>query len=266
MKCHQTEQETLAHYNSGDYVTPDGYTSDIALFTILSDKKERYKPPEHTLMLMLIRRAEVDAEGNANVEGGKWALPGGFVRPDENALQAAVRELSEETGIQEGSLKHFDTYDEPGRDKRGWVLSNAHYAIVPETSLKERKASDDADDVRLFTVKEALKLDLAFDHHTIIKDALWYIKKDLMLTTRAKVFLPEEFVLSELQGVLKAVTDNAFVHLDSNFFRKMPNLPFIEPILEDGEPKKSNRHSKVPARLYRFTDYEPFVSIYSANY
>jgi 8-oxo-dGTP diphosphatase len=56
----------------------------------------------------------------------------------------------------------------------------------------------------LFTIEEALALNLAFDHRTIIDDAIWFIKKDMALTTLAKHFLPEEFVLSELQRVLSA--------------------------------------------------------------
>jgi 8-oxo-dGTP diphosphatase len=244
------------------YRTPDGYTSDIAIFTITSEPTELYKPPRKTLRLMLIQRSDKNAEGEPNIEGGKWALPGGFIQPTEMAIEAAKRELEEETAVTGVHIKHFGVYDHPSRDLRGWIISNAHYAIVPESQLASRKAADDAADVRLFNQQELKDLEIAFDHRQIIEDALWYIKKDMALTTIAKNFLPDEFVLSELQGVLLTVLDDPSIKMDSAFFRKAPKLPFIEKVFVEGEPKKSNKYSKTPAQLYRFTDYQPFVSVY----
>jgi 8-oxo-dGTP diphosphatase len=244
------------------FTTPDGYTADIAVFTITSMSNGEYKPPLKTLKIMLIKRGEQDHEGNPNIEAGKWALPGGFVRPNETAFQAAERRLKEETGIDGLRVKHFGVYDSPNRDKRGWVISNAHYVISNEADLKQRKTSYDASDIQLFSIDEALGLDLAFDHRTIIDDAIWFIKKDMALTTVAKHFLPDEFVLSELQGVLLTVLDDPSISTDAAFFRKAPTLPFIEAVMEDGKPKKSNRYSKTPAQLYRFTEFQPIVSVY----
>jgi 8-oxo-dGTP diphosphatase len=135
--------------------------------------------------------------------------------------------------------------------------------IASESSLEKRRTTKDASDIQLFTVEEALTLDLAFDHRTIIDDALWFIKKDMALTTLAQHFLPEEFVLSELQGVLLTVLDDPAISTDAAFFRKAPTLPFLEAVAENGKPKKSNRYSKTPAQLYRFTDFQPMVSVYN---
>lgn len=261
-----SEQKDFERYNRKRYRTPDGYTSDIAIFTIISEKTEMYKPPLKTLKLMLIQRAKMNAEGEPNIEAGKWALPGGFIQETETAFEAAVRELEEETGIDGVHIKHFGVYDTPGRDPRGWIIANAHYAIVPEDHLVKRRAADDADDVELFDINEVFQLDLAFDHRQIIEDALWFIKKDMSLTTIAKNFLPTEFVLSELQGVLLTVLDDSSIKLDAAFFRKAPTLPFIEKVITDGKPKKSNKYSKTPAQLYKFNDYQPFVSVYQGKF
>src|SRR3954447_14397037 len=121
-----------------NFTTPDGYTSDIAVFTITSEIIAEYKPPLKTLKIMLIKRGEKDHEGNPNIEAGKWALPGGFVRPDETAVQAAERRLFEETGVDGLRIKHFGVYDSPNRDTRGWIISNAHYVIAKESALKSR--------------------------------------------------------------------------------------------------------------------------------
>ncbi|MCM3602551.1 NUDIX hydrolase [Robertmurraya korlensis] len=243
--------------------SPDGYTSDIAVFTITSESNGEYKPPKKTLKILLIKRSEHNHEGNHNIEAGKWALPGGFVQPKETAMTAAERKLYEETGIDGLKMKHFGIYDDPERDNRGWIISNAHYVIASEKSLEKRKVSKDASDIQLFSIEEALALDLAFDHRNIIDDALWFIKKDMALTILAKHFLPEEFVLSELQGVLLTVLDDPAISSDAAFFRKAPTLPFLEAVMEDGKPKKSNRYSKTPAQLYRFTDFQPMVSVYN---
>ena len=257
--------EVLKHYDSAKYTTPDGYTSDIALFTIISEKTEEKAPPKMQLKMMLIKRAELDSEKRQNIEGGKWALPGGFVNAEdkETALEAARRELKEETNVEGLHIKHFAVYDQIDRDPRGWMISNAFYAIVPEEVLEERRASDDAAEVELFGMDEVFALDLAFDHRQIIKEALSLIKRELITTTIARNFLPKEFTLSELQRVLLTVGDDPRISNDSVFFTKAPKLSFIEKVLElDGTPKKTNRHSFRPSQLYTFNNVEIMESIY----
>ncbi|PAD39727.1 NUDIX domain-containing protein [Terribacillus sp. 7520-G] len=252
----------VKHYDVSRYRTPDGYTSDIAVFTITSEKTKAYAPPKMELKLMLIKRAELDTEGDPNIEAGKWALPGGFVAPEETALEAASRELKKETGIEHIHLAHFGVYDQPGRDPRGWIISNAHYAIVPEHALCDRRASDDAADVELFSLEE-LEWDLlAFDHSAIIRDAVAHISRDLLQTTVAKQFLPEAFTYSELQAVLLTVTDDKAIRNEQAFARKIKSLPFIEAV----EGQKTQRTSKLPTQLYRFVDAEIKQSIYTARH
>lgn len=260
-----SQEPASFHYDSSKYRTPDGYTSDIALFTIVAEKlQQKLKaPPKMSLKLLLIKRAELNREGNPNIEGGKWALPGGFIAADETAYEAARRELEEETGIDVSHIKHFGVYDKIGRDARGWMISNAFYAIVPEHELSNRQAADDAADVELFDVEEVFGLELAFDHSIIIREALEHIKKDMIQTTVAKNFLPEEFTLSELQNVLMTVVRDSKIESDSVFFTKVPKLTFIEKAVDaNGEPKKTTRNSYRPSQLYRFNDHEPQPSIY----
>lgn len=263
MGQYQSEEEMLKNYKSSDYVTPDGYTSDIAVFTIIMEQLEERSTPKATLKLMLIQRAKYDNQGKINVEPEKWALPGGFVQPNETALDGAARELHEETGVNHLHLKHFGVYDTPGRDKRGWIISNAFYAIVPERYLAARQAADDAQEVMLFSIDEINDLPLAFDHDRIIQDAIAMIQKELLQTTVAKEFLPHEFTLEELRQVLLTVTDAPGVKNKSSFFRKAPTLPFIEPAVnEKGEIKKTDRHSYKPTTLYRMTDTTRIPSLF----
>ena len=61
---------------------------------------------------------------------GKWALPGGFLRMDEDAEQGALRELKEETGLEGAYIRQFHTFTAPNRDPRERVITIAYYALV----------------------------------------------------------------------------------------------------------------------------------------
>jgi hypothetical protein len=129
---------------------------------------------------------------------------------------------------------------------------------VPEHRLKERQANDDASEVELFSVKEVLELDLAFDHRQIIQDAIEVITRELLETTVAQSFLPEKFTYSELQAVLLTVSNDSAISLDAAFARKIKSLSFIEEV----KGEKTTRTSKKPTQLYRFVDVPVNHSIY----
>lgn len=231
-----------------------GYTAEVAIFTITSKKTVQKAPPKMMLQILLIKRKMKDLTGLPNTEGGKWALPGGFVKFGETAYEAARRELKQETGVSGFHIKHFNVYDQPNRDPRGWLVTNAFYAIANASLLQERKAQNLIAEVELFPIPEALELELAFDHRSIILDAVKVLTKEMMQTTIARLFLPTEFTLSELQRVLLTVQNHPKIRADSLFFAKAPRLPFIAKVLdENGQPKKTNRNSFRPSQLYQFT-------------
>ncbi|NEW08306.1 NUDIX hydrolase [Paenibacillus sp. SYP-B3998] len=252
--------ENESNYRASKYRTPDGAPADIVIFTITTSEKASVKKslPTRELQVLLIQRKQWPY-------AGQWALPGGFSMETETIQESARRELTEETGVADVHIEYFNVYSTPQRDPRGWIISHAFFALVHEQLLENRKAADDAADVRLFPVEEALAMDLAFDHEVILRDALVHIQQKMLTTTIAKEFLPEEFTISELYQVIQTVVPE---FQERNFIRKITSTQSRSGIIEevmghDGKSKMSNRYSQRAAQLYRFTDYVPQLSIYS---
>ncbi|MNV49426.1 hypothetical protein D3C71_1413800 [compost metagenome] len=115
-------------------------------------------------------------------------------------------------------------------------------------------------------MQEALEeLELAFDHHDIIKDAYLRIQQQMLQTTIARQFLPRHFTLSELYQVIQTVVPE---FKEPNFIRKITSTRSRQGILkevrdEEGNALSSNQYSQRPAQLYMFTDHEPLLSIYT---
>ena len=102
---------------------------------------------------------------------GKLALPGGYVEEGETSEQAARRETYEEVNLKvKVTLTFVKRYADPGRDPRGDVASDAFVVVLP--NKPKPKAGDDARNAEWIPVTEALNQTLAFDHGTILRDAL----------------------------------------------------------------------------------------------
>lgn len=99
---------------------------------------------------------------------GKWALPGGFVDENERLVDAAVRELREETGVAVTDLEPLYTAGDPGRDPRGWTVSVVFLVRVDVRQVKA-KAADDARAVKWWPLETPPPM--AFDHAMLLERA-----------------------------------------------------------------------------------------------
>ncbi len=206
-----------------DYPHP-AVSTDIVVFTIR----------EEQLRLLLVQR-------RGEPFRGMWALPGGFVRMNEDLDEAASRELEEETGVSGVYLEQLYTFGRPQRDPRERVISVAYYALIPSDRLQLRAATD-AEAVGWFSL-DALP-DLPFDHAEIVAMAHQRLTSKRDYSTIAFQFMPCEFTLSELQSVYEIILRE---ELDKRNFRKW--VLALERIEETGQARRDGAHR--PAKLYR---------------
>jgi 8-oxo-dGTP diphosphatase len=158
---------------------------------------------------------------------GSWALPGGFVRLDEDLEAAARRELREETGVADLYLEQLPAFGAPDRDPRERVITIAWLAIV---NLFDHpvKASTDARKAGWFRLDELPPL--AFDHEAIVAVALERLRRKVREEPVVFEFLPARFTLSQVQTLMETILGTS---LDKrNFRRKIQATGLLRPLDE----------------------------------
>jgi 8-oxo-dGTP diphosphatase len=225
------ERTYLAGYDASRYPSV-AVTVDVVLLTIRNGR----------LSVLLVERG-------GHPFKGAWALPGGFIDPQEDADTAARRELAEETGLEHppGHLEQLRTYAAPDRDPRMRVISVAYVGFLPD--LPAPAAGSDAAQARWWAVDDLHSEEaprLAFDHELILRDGIERARSKLEYTSLAASFIEEPFTLSDLRRVYEAVWQ-VELHV-GNFRRKVLSTPgFVEPLGEKVQTDGGGR----PAELYR---------------
>ena len=171
-----------------------------------------------------------------------WALPGGFVRLDEELDVAARRELQEEAGVSDVYLEQLYTVGTLGRDPRERVVTVAYYALAKLSDHRIRAATD-AMGVGWFSLDDLPKL--AFDHQEIIEHAVLRLRGKVRYAPIGFELLPPRFSLTQLQKLYEKVLGTG---LDKRNFRK--KMVAMDLLVETDEVEQGVRHRA--ARLYRF--------------
>ena len=123
-------------------------------------------------VLMIKRRAEPGK--------GLWALPGGYVNAntDKSVLDAAIRELREETGIKvpepvlRGSIKDNRVFDAIDRSPRGRIITHCFKIELPDGPLPRVKGQDDAEKAKWIPIAEVKSEETFEDHYEILQTFL----------------------------------------------------------------------------------------------
>ncbi len=178
----------------------------------------------------------------------KSGLPGGLIRPEENADQAAKRILAAKAKVNTSKiyLEQLYTFSNVKRDPRGRVVAVAFTGIVPwdQLSSSEREKSD------LVWWNDIYKLPaMAYDHKEIVSTALTRLRTRVKYTNIIAHFMPKEFTLTDLQESYELILGK---NIDKrNFRKKILGLGILRAL-----PKERRGGKFRPAKLYSFKSIE----------
>lgn len=192
-------------------------TVDVVIFTLRDDQ----------LQVLLMRRPEDAHEPFP----GAWALPGGFVdvRQDSTLLDCARRKLHLKTGVVPPYLEQLGSWGGAVRDPRGWSVTNAYFALVPEGAFRPGGLPGaEHNAVCWAPADEAAGMHLAFDHREILAAAISRLRGKVEYTSLPAFLLPEPITLPQLQHVYEVVLCR---ELDKSAFRRrMLDAGFLEEV------------------------------------
>lgn len=171
---------------------------------------------------------------------GHWALPGGWLPPNEELETAAARTLRATTGLAPSYLEQLYTFGGVDRSPGERVVSVVYWALLPSDEAARATIGPNVRWVPADTLPA-----LAFDHAEIIAYALWRLRTKVEYSEIAHALLGRTFTLSELREVYEAVLRRP---LDpANFRRTMLASGGLQ---ETGEHRAGTPHR--PPKLYRY--------------
>jgi bifunctional NMN adenylyltransferase/nudix hydrolase len=127
----------------------------------------------HGDCILLVRRGRAPGKG-------LWALPGGFVDQDETLLEACVRELREETGLdlappmRDALLCGQRIFDAPHRSLRGRTITHAFRFDLDAPARPAVAGGDDAADAQWIPLERLARMETQVfeDHYHIVRSML----------------------------------------------------------------------------------------------
>ena len=208
----------LEQYNPSEFERPS-ITVDIAILTVRNKQLE----------VVTVKRNEHPFLGYA-------ALPGGFVGILESLDDAAARVLKSKANLENVYLEQLFTFGHPNRDPRMRIISVAYYALVPNAQLEN------------IQTQNVNKIQLAFDHNSILEFALKRIQGKLEYAAIGTSLLPKKFTLRELQDVHETILGKP-LNKDA-FRRKILSTGQLEPtgILETGQGFRPAEYYQIAER------------------
>ena len=123
--------------------------------------------------ILLVRRGGIPGKG-------QWAMPGGYLDPQEELITGALRELREETGLTlsdaeiKACLRRVEAFSDPERASRGRVITHNHHFVLPAGPLPVVEGADDAEHALWLPLGDLASLRAAFfeDHYAMIEHIL----------------------------------------------------------------------------------------------
>lgn len=176
---------------------------------------------------------------------GKWILTGGALYNNENLIEGAHREIEVKSGLKNLKLHLMGVYGDVNRSPIMRMVGIAFVALIDSTKVNILKKTTKTDNADWFPIDKIP--DLGYDHNEIIRDALEFLKREIVKVDILRDLFPSEFTLPELQQVFEAILG---IKLDRRNFRsKLLRMKIIE---ETGNVARFKGNK--PAKLYRLSD------------
>jgi len=229
---YKSEEEFLKNYDSSSFEKLS-MTTDIIIFSVSDEEVNNYrKLNKKHFSVLLVKRDDYPFKG-------KWCLPGGFIKIDEDIEDAPVRILANETNLHNIYLEQLYTFGSVNRDPRMRIVSTSYMALVDKNRLNDKlneNASwfniefienekeievnlNNGEELLTFKVKKTLKElttdrykfdvlendKLAFDHPLVIVSGIYRLKNKIEYTDIVFNMMPKYFTLGELQQVYEVI-------------------------------------------------------------
>lgn len=144
-----------------------------------------------TLEVLLWERAK-------EPQAGRWSLPGGRLRPDEDVETSVRRQLAEKVDVRQLShVEQVATFSAPDRVPGPRVVATAFLGLVPSDNDPELP-----DDTEWHPVDKLPST--AFDHEAIVLRARDRLRSKLSYTNLGFALAPPAFTISELRDIYSA--------------------------------------------------------------
>ncbi|TVR12767.1 MAG: NUDIX hydrolase [Balneolaceae bacterium] len=184
-----------------------------------------------------------------------YALPGGFIKKNEDADEAALRVLSERTGLKNIFLNQFYTFGEKSRanpepmklvmqanevlfDDTHWMLqrfiSIGYYALINYTRAEPKPDyfSESCSWYELDELPEMMQ-----DHNIIVKKALESLRRNIDRKFIGTNLLQDQFTMGDIQKLHETILGEKLNR--TAFHRKMLNSGLLKRV---GKKKTGGSH------------------------
>ncbi|BBY91635.1 NUDIX hydrolase [Mycobacterium gallinarum] len=176
-------------------------------------------------------------------EAGKWALPGGSLRSDEDLTSSVRRQLAEKVDLREvAHLEQLAVFSDPSRVPGTRTIASTFLGLVPSPATPELPP-----DTRWHPVDHLPPM--AFDHGPMVEHAVVRLVAKLSYTNIGFALAPTEFAVSTLRDIYSAALGHP---VDATNLQRV--LERRNVITRTGTTARSGRSGGRPAALYRFTD------------
>ena len=170
-------------------------------------------------------------------QSGRWSLPGGLLRNDEDVTVSARRQLAEKVDLREiAHLEQLAVFSDPGRVPGVRTIASTFLGLVPSPADPELPS-----DTHWHPVDDLPPM--AFDHGPMVAK--------MSYTNIGFGLAPTEFILSTLRDIYSVVLG---YQVDATNLQRV--LVRRGVITRTGTTARSGRSGGRPAARYRFTESE----------